>query len=135
MFKITLLFLLSIFFINCSVNIKKDEDLKNLKLSSGKTVEVLYEKHTSPETGTVFLVECSTEEKIVKDETVEKDILEIWSKFEKFANEQELDEAIIKYSFIVEDVNEKGEPEKTATVIIFTGEKIENGKWKIDKIG
>lgn len=133
MLRITLLLLLSILVINCGI--KKDEDLKNLKLSSGKTVEVLYEKHTAPETGTVFLVECSTEEKIVKDETVEKDILEIWSKVEKFANEQELDEAIIKYSFIVEDLNEKGEPEKVATVLIFSGEKMENGKWKIDKIG
>lgn len=133
MLRMILLIILSVFLINCA-SIKKDNE-KSIKLSSGKTVEVLYEKHTSPETGTVFLVECSTDEKIVKEETVEKDILEIWSEIEKIADEKELDEAIIKYKFIVEDLNEKGEAHNDPTIMIFTAEKIENGKWKIDKIG
>lgn len=133
MLRIILLLILSVVLINCTT--VKDKDEKILKLSSGKTVEVLYEKHTSPETGMVFLVECLTDEKIVKEETVEKDILEIWSEIENIADEKELDEAIIKYRFIVEDLNEKGEAHNDPTIIIFTAEKIENGKWKIDKIG
>lgn len=133
MLRIIILIMLSVFLINCAA--EKNTNQKSIKVSSGKTVEVLFEKHTSPETGTVFLVECSTDKKIVKEETVEKDILEIWSEIEKFANETELSEAFIKYEFVVETVNEKGESEKNSTLALFTAEKLENGKWKIDKNG
>lgn len=133
MLRIILLITLSVFLINCAA--EKISNQKSIKVSSGKTVEVLFEKYTSPETGTVFLVECSTVEKIVKEETVEKDILEIWSEVEKIADEQELNEAIIKYKFSVENLNEKGELEQISTIALFTAEKLENGKWKIDKNG
>lgn len=134
MLRIILLITLSVFLINCAAE-KINNNQKSIKVSSGKTVEVLFEKHTSPETGTVFLIECSTVEKIVKEETVERDILEIWSEIEKFANETELDEAFIKYEFPVESINEKGESENISTLALFTAEKLENGKWKIDKNG
>ena len=133
MLRIILLITLSVFLINCAA--EKNSNQKVIKVSSGKTVEVLFEKYTSPETGTVFLVECVTAEKIVKEETVEKDILEIWSELENIADEKELGEAIIKYKFVVENLNEKGEPEKISTLALFTAEKLENGKWKIDKNG
>lgn len=132
MLRIYLLIIISVFIISCAAN--KNENQKFIKLSSGKTVETFFEKHTSPETETVFLVESSTDEKILKEETIEKDILEIWSEVEKIADEKELNEAIIKYRFVIEDLDEKGEPEKHYIVKIFTAEKIENGKWKIDKI-
>jgi hypothetical protein len=128
-----LLLTLSVFITNCVVN--KNEGQKSIKLSSGKTVEVLYKKHASPETGTVFSLECSTGEKIVKEETVETDVLEIWAEIEKEADETGLREAVISYKYLVENVNEKGDAEKVVTVSFFTAEKMENGKWKIDKIG
>lgn len=134
MLRIILLIILSAFLINCATE-KINSNQKSIKVSSGKKVEVLFEKYTSPETGTIFLVECSTVEKIVKEETVEKDILEIWAEVEKIADEKELSEAIIKYKFSVETVNEKGEPEQISTLALFTAEKLENGKWKIDKNG
>lgn len=133
MVKIILLITLSVFFINCAA--EKNSNQKTINVSSGKTIEILFETHTSPENGTVFLVECATAEKIVKEETIENDILEIWSQVEKIADNQELNEAFIKYKFEVESFNEKGEPEQISTLALFTAEKMENGKWKIDKIG
>jgi hypothetical protein len=132
MLRIFLLITLSIFIVSCTTN--KNHNQKFIKLSSGKTVETFFEKYTSPETDTVFLVESSTDEKILKEETIERDILEIWSELEKVADEKELNEAIIKYKFVIEDLDEKGELEKHHTVKIFTAEKMENSKWKIDKI-
>ncbi len=132
MLRIILLITISIFIVSCVAN--KNDNPKFIKLSSGKTVETFFEKHTSPETDTIFLVESSTDEKIIKEVTIEKDILEIWSELENIANEKELNEAIIKYRFVIEDLDGEGELEKHYTVKIFTAEKKENGKWKIDKI-
>ena len=71
-------------------------------------------------------------ERILKEEKVEEQVLEIWKKLETTANMRELDEALIATKYFI------GKDEKTGKDnfqhFLFEAEKIENETWKIRKV-
>ena len=114
---------------------KTDNQLKEVLLKSGKKVGILIDRKPLPDQPKSMIIEVSTDQKLVKETELEQDVLEIWSKIEKNADDEEIEEAILNYRYLVDDLNEKGELEKVFVISIFSAEKTENGKWKIDKIG
>jgi hypothetical protein len=133
MLKFVILFFVIILFFGCSS--KTDSQPKEILLKSGKKVEISIERKHLLDQPKSIIVEISTDQKLVKETELEKDVLDIWSEIGKNADEEEIEEAILKYRYLVEDLNEKGELESVFVISIFSAEKIENGKWKIDKIG
>lgn len=106
-----------------------------LFLRSGKSVEISVDRKNSPDQPKTLIVEISTEKKLIKEAELDEDVQEIWAKLEPTADTEEFEEAIIKYRYLTEDLNDTGELEKVFVISIFSAEKTENGKWKIDKIG
>ena len=130
--KTIFLVVLFTFFVSCVK--KESNNHRSIKVSSGKNIEIYFEKHDLAENYSILLVECETEKTIAKEAEIEKDVAEIWTNIESIADEQKLEEATIKYKFPTEDVNEKGEMEKVYVISVFAAERMENSKWKIDKI-
>ncbi len=133
MLKFGLIAFVILVFFGCYSKI--DNQPKEVLLKSGKKVEISVERKLLPDQPKTLIVEISTDQKLVKETELEQDVLEIWSEIENRADDEEIEEAIMKYRYLVEDLNEKGELEKVFVISIFSAEKIENGKWKIDKIG
>jgi hypothetical protein len=133
MLKFVIFPLVILLFFCCSS--KTDNQPKEVLLKSGKKVEILIDRKPLPDQPKSMIIKVSTDQKLVKETELEQDVLEIWSKIEKNADEEEIEEAILKYRYLVLDLNEKGELESVFVISIFSAEKTENGKWKIDKIG
>ena len=79
----------------------------------------------------IFVVEYKNNEKHIKEIIVEKEVQEIWEKVKKQSEKLNLDEAVIKYEYLI-GKNKQGEPVYEG--ILFNAEKIENGTWKITKV-
>ncbi len=107
---------------------------RELNLASGKKVEYVFEQIVDDQKQTGYFIEIKTEEKIVKQETIEQDVQETWNAFQAGADIEDVEEIIIRYQYIVENVDEKGKSEDVFGLSVFLAEKIENGSWKIDKI-
>lgn len=132
--KIVLL-AISILIIGCSNQTFNNGEFNNekvIKLSSGKTINVKLEIKEIEDGEKGLLVEYKNDEKIVKVKTLENEVLEIWKAVEPEANKLEVEEGVIKYSYLIgktKDTNEPVYEEK-----LFSAEKIENGTWKIRKV-
>ncbi|MCW5961049.1 MAG: hypothetical protein KIS76_12875 [Pyrinomonadaceae bacterium] len=111
------------------------EKEKTVSLSSGKTVSISFEKETVNEKVTKLAVDAVTTEKLKTEVDLEKDVTEIWESVRENVENDDLDEAVIRYKYSADYVNESNDPEKVFVVSVFLIEKIENGTWKIDKIG
>jgi hypothetical protein len=133
MFKFGLISFVVLLFFGCYS--KTDNQPRELLLKTGKRVEIEIERKNLQDSPKSMIVEISTDQKLVKETELDEDVLEIWAYIEKAAEQEEIEEAILKYRYLVEDLNEKGELEKVFVISVFSAEKTENGKWKIDKIG
>ena len=132
MSKKIIILLLSILTLNCAL--ENSQNKKIVNFSSGKTGEVFFEKQTSPENEPILIVDYRTDEQIIREETVETEVLEIWKEVRDEADKLELNEAVIRYKFFGEEKIENGRSVKLYTGLLFTAEKRENGSWKIDKL-
>jgi hypothetical protein len=111
-----------------SCSSKTDSESKEVLLKSGKKVEISIDRKLLPNQQKSMIVEISTDQKLMTETELEQDVLEIWSEIEKTADEEEIKVAILKYRYLVGDLNEKGELEKVFIISIFSAEKTENGK-------
>ncbi len=128
--RIILLLTLSIVLISCSK--KVSDNKKEITFSNGQKVEVNFEQKEAGKDLKVFVVEYQNESRVLKEETVEKQVLEIWKNLESEADKTDLDEAVIKTKYFIGRDEKSGEP--IYEDFLFTGEKIENGTWKIRKV-
>lgn len=122
--------ILFIFLVSCEKNNFGNE--KEIKLSSGKTLKVLIEKKETSNNEKVFVVEYQNDERVLKEENVEKEVLEIWKKVENEANQTDSTEGIIKASYFIGKDKETNESQYE--IFLFNAEKIENGTWQIEKV-
>jgi len=118
-----------IFLIACSGNI---ENKKSITLSSGRTIEVTFEKQIHEEREPFLFVDYVNEEKVIKVKTVENEAIEIWERVKEEAEKIEVKEALIKYSYFTGRTKDSGEKEYGST--LFNAEKIESGEWKLIKV-
>lgn len=112
-----------------------DQNGKTVKLESGKTVTISFDEQKADEKVTKIAIDAVTTEKLKTDNELEKDVKEIWESVREKVELKELDEAIVRYQYTADYVDENNDPEKVFVVSVFLAEKIENGTWKIDKIG
>jgi hypothetical protein len=125
-----ILLIICIFISGC---LKTDSEKEKLvKFSNGKRATVNYEFKDVPDEKSILIVEYRNNENIIKEKTVEDEVLEIWKAMEEEADKSETEEGIIKYVYLA------GKSEKTKKdvfrTLLFTTEKIENGTWKIQKV-
>ncbi len=125
-----ILLAISIFIIACSKQTFNNE--KNVKLADGKTIKVLMEIKEPEEDKKGLLVEYRNDEKIIKEKTLEDEVLEIWKAVEEDADKLEITEGVVKYSYLVGKTKDTNEPVYEQK--LFSAEKIENGTWKIRKV-
>lgn len=132
MSRILLFVVILISLIACDAKMEKDPS--NILLETGKTVEVSLERQNTTDRPKTFIADILSDQKIVNEKDLETDVFDIWANLEMIANQEEFEEAIIKYRYPVDDQNEKGEIQQIFVVSVFSAEKKENGEWKIDKI-
>jgi hypothetical protein len=125
-----LLLILSVILFSCVENDSPDK--KEIKLSDGKIITVNIEEKEVSKTEKILLANFQIDERILKEETVEKHILEIWNILEKDADRRNLMEGIIQAKYFVG--NEEDSDKKVYEEFLFETEKIENGTWKIRKV-
>lgn len=128
--RIILLLTLSIFLISCAE--KVSDNKKEITFSDGQKVEVNFEEKEVAKDLKVFVIEYQNDNRVLKEETVEKQVLEIWKNLEAEADKTNSEEAVIKAKYFVGNNGKNGEPEYED--FLFNGEKIENGTWKIRKV-
>ena len=109
-----------------------EQNQKTITLKSGKAVEVFFKIDEAAESEPILAVDCKTNEVIVAEKDVEYDVLEIWEAVGSEADKIGLTEGIIRYRFFSGEKSDDGIPIYTG--LLFTAEKTENGRWKIDKI-
>ena len=126
-FKLTILLLL--LFIGCKEAI---ETKKSITLSSGRTIEVNFEKQHHEEREPVLFIDYVNEEKVRKTKTVDEETLEIWKNLKEEAEKFEVKEALIKYSYFTGRTKDSGE--KDYGSILYNAEKIESGDWNLRKV-
>lgn len=128
--RIILLLILSIFLISCA---EKDSfQAKEIKLSNGKEIKLELSENEVEKDIKVLSVIYQHNEKIEKEETVEKEVMEIWSKLEEEVNRTDLDEAVIKPRYFI-GIDEKSK-EPIYLDFLYNAEKTESGTWKITKV-
>ena len=128
--RIILLLILSIFVINC---VKSNSEFeKQFELSDGQKVLVSIEEKEIEKGSKVLVVQFQVEERILKHETVDKHVFEIWKSLEKTADEKNLEEGIISAKYFVGKDENNEEP--IYEDFVYETEKIENGTWKIRKV-
>lgn len=125
-----ILLTISILIFGCSNQTFNNE--KNVKLADGKTIKVLMEIKEPEEDKKGLLVEYRNDEKIIKEKTLEDEVLEIWKAVEEDADKLEITEGVVKYSYLVGKTKDTNEPVYEQK--LFSAEKIENGTWKIRKV-
>lgn len=128
--KICLL-VLSIFIFSCVGNEFPMQE-KSLELSNGKNTSIFIQTKDISENEKILVIEYQVDEEVIKEETIENDVLKIWKQVETIANEIEIDEAIIKSKYFI-GIGEKTK-KKIYKDFLFEAEKIENGTWKIRKV-
>ncbi len=127
--KIVLL-VISIFIFGCSKQNLNNE--KVIKLSDGKNIKINLEIKEIEDGQKGLLVEYKNEEKVIKENTLEDEVLEIWKAVESEAEKLEVEEGVIKYSYRIGNKKDTNEP--VYEIKLFSAEKIENGTWKIRKV-
>lgn len=124
------LLLLSIISVSCGKNVSPGET--EIKLSDGSLIKVNLEEKETSAGEKVLIAEYRRDKRILKEETLEKEVLEVWAKLETKANETGADEGIIRAAYFI------GPDEKTGESVyedfLFATEKIENGTWQIKKV-
>lgn len=125
-----LVIILSILMTSCPGNVSVSS--KEIKLSGGKIVVVNFEKKETSERQKVFVVEYERNEKILKETTVEKEVLEIWKNLDREIERSEADEGIIRAGYLIGTDEKTGKPEYE--LFLFNTEKTENGTWQIQKV-
>jgi hypothetical protein len=128
--RIILLLIVSIFLIGCSERETFKE--KEIQLADGKIINVEVSENEIEKDIRVLSVIYQVDEKVEKEETVEKEVLEVWSKLEKEINRTELDEAVIKPRYFIGNDEKSNKP--IYLDFIYNAEKTENGTWKITKV-
>ena len=127
--KIVLL-VISIFIFGCSKQNLNTE--KVIKLSDGKNIKVNLEIKEIEDGQKGLLIEYKNEQKVIKEKTLEDEVLEIWKAVESEAEKSEVEEGVIKYSYRIGKKKDTNEP--VYDIKLFSAEKIENGTWKIRKV-
>lgn len=125
-----LLLTITIFIFGCFK--EKPTNEKTVKLRNGKTIKINLEIKENEANEKVLFAEYKNLEKIIKEKTIEDEVLEIWKAVEQEADKLEIREGVIKYTYLVgktKNTNEAVFVEK-----LFSAEKIENGTWKIRKV-
>lgn len=128
--RISLLLIILIISINCVGNNSEFE--KQIELSDGKKVSVNLEEKEIEEGEKILVVKFQIEERILRHETVDKQVFEIWENLEKLADGKDLRDGIISAKYFVGKAEKNGEP--IYEDFLFEAEKIENGTWKIIKV-
>ena len=105
---------------------------KVVKLNTGQTIKIDLQIKENELGEKVLLAEYKNSEKIIKEKKIEDDVLEIWKNVERKADDLELNEGIIKYSYLIGKTKDTKEP--VYDIKLFSAEKIENGTWKIRKV-
>ncbi len=127
-----LFFILTISFLfgGCFSSELKKEIL--VELSNGKMIKVSIERKEIIKSEKVLVVEYKNEEGVLKLETVEKEVLEVWSNVEDEANKIGVEDSVISAGYFIGKGEKSGE--RKYEEFLFDGEKIENGTWKITKV-
>jgi hypothetical protein len=128
--RIILLLIISISTFGCSEDPGENEKL--VKFSNEKTVRINFQIKPLDDRENILVVEYRNREKVIREETVENEVLKIWQAVEGTADEFEIEEGIIKYEYLA-GIGKKTKKEVYKT-LLFTSEKIENGTWKIRKV-
>lgn len=127
--KIVLL-VISIFIFGCSEQNLNNE--KFIKLSNGKSIKINLEIKEIEDQQKGLLIEYKNEEKVIKEQTLENEVSEIWKAVKRDVEKLEVEEGVIKYSYPVGKTKET--KETVYDIKLFSVEKIENGTWKIRKV-
>lgn len=125
---IKLLFIVS--FLGCSTRIEFSDS--KLELSNGNTITFSAIEKEIVEGERVLVVELVNEDGALKEDTVEKEVYEVWKTVEQKANEAGIEESVIRASYFIGKGEKSGE--RKYEEFLFNGEKIENGTWKIIKV-
>lgn len=124
-----LFLIISVFLFSCTGKI---ENKKQVNLSTGKKIEVNFEKQIHEERGAILFVDYRNEERVIKEKKLYDEVTEIWNGVKEEADKDELTEALIKYSYFTGNKKDSGEKEYAS--ILFNAEKIESGSWKLIKV-
>jgi len=117
-----------LFLLNCVAENKP----KEITLSNGSRIRIHFEKIEDKEREPIFSLDCRAEDIKLREDTVEKEVLEIWGLVKKEAEKLELKEAVIQYNFTA---GEKNEDNKLIYHrLLYDASQIENGDWKIKKV-
>lgn len=128
--RIIFLLMLSLFILACQTKYENNE--RKIQLSNGKSFTVFFEERKINDEEKILVIEFQNDERVLKVEQVEKEVLEIWSKLEKEADKSDLTEGFIRARYFVGTDEKNNEP--IYEFFIFNIEKIENGTWQIEKV-
>ncbi len=104
---------------------------KEITLSNKSKVKVYFEKIEDGERESILSVDCKTNDIKLREDEVEKEVLEIWNLIKEEAEKLELKEAVIQYNFTA---GEKNKDDKLIYHrLIYNASQFENGDWKIKK--
>lgn len=127
--KFSIFVLIVFLFSGCS---GKTETKKTITLSSGRAIEVSFEKQDHKDRDPILFVDYINEEKVIKEKTVEDEAQEIWNAVKNEADKSDVKEALIKYTYYTGHETEGGEKEMGS--VLFDAEKTESGDWKLRKV-
>ena len=120
----------SLILISCGVN--GSQNVKKIKLAGGDNLDITLEVETTSAAEKVLIAEFRRDKKILKVETVDNEIQEIWKQVEAEADKKEITEGIIRAGYLIGTDEETNEP--VYETLLYTTEKIENGTWQIKKV-
>ena len=121
---------ISILLVACWKN--ESPKINEIKLSDGSLIQTDFEIEETSAGEKVFIVEYRRDKKVLKEKTLEKEVLEVWSKLEAKANESGATEGIIKTRYFIGKDEQTGE--SVYEDFLYATEKIENGTWQIKKV-
>jgi hypothetical protein len=128
--RIFILVMISIFLVSCWKN--EAPKINEMKLSDGSIIRTDFEIKKTSAGERVFVVEYRRDKKILKEDTLEKEVLEVWSHLEAEADKSGATEGIIRARYFIEKDEKTREP--VYEDFLYATEKIENGTWQIKKV-
>ena len=123
-----LIIICCLFLLNCSAK----NQAKEITLSNGNKIKVYFERVEDKERETILSVDCRTEAVKLREDEVEKEVIEIWGLVKAEAEKLELKEAVIQYNFTAGEKNE--EDKLIYHRLLYNASQIENGDWNIQKV-
>lgn len=130
--KIGKIFLAVVFLSLTGCNSLNQATSKTVLFSDGKTGEVTFEIVAESNNDRILTVEFIQDEAAIRESEVYGKVSEIWDTLKVEAENEKIDEGLIKYGFL-SDYDER-KKRRVYEILLFEAVRAENGRWTIRRV-